>query len=228
MTTRDEFAASVVSVLARRAGFLCSNPSCRRPTSGAQRGAAGAVNIGQAAHITAAAPGGPRYDPTLSPEERSGQENGIWLCASCATLIDRDPLEYTAGTLRIWRDYVEHSAALALSERGRLPSSAEGYGYEAERLMPALIREMRADVHDDESELVRKFGLKPSSGVVLNSVGGLFEYDAGTHPDVYDAVDWLAQMGLVEQEIFDPQVPRYRFSPEFHQWLRETESPERE
>src|SRR5919201_1754391 len=105
MTMRDDFSTATANVLARRAGFRCSNPGCQRPTSGAQLGGAGAVSIGQAAHITAAAPGGPRYDASLTPAERSRQENGIWLCAACATLIDRDPSRYTADLLRTWRGY---------------------------------------------------------------------------------------------------------------------------
>ena len=48
------------------------------------------VSIGEAAHITAAAEGGPRYNPDLTPEERSSIENGIWLCKSCARMIDSD------------------------------------------------------------------------------------------------------------------------------------------
>lgn len=224
MTARDDFSASIVRMLAQRAGFQCSNPRCKRPTSGAQLGGPGAVSIGEAAHITAASPGGPRYDPSLTPAERSGQENGVWLCRTCAALVDRDPSAFTAERLRGWREDAEASAALALAERGHPPSSVEGFCYEAERLMPGLIREMRDDVHADNTELVRKFGLKPSPGVVLGSVVAMFEYNAHAHPGLYNQVEWLDQMGLVEQEDFDPQVPRYRLTPEFHRWLRETEN----
>jgi hypothetical protein len=182
------------------------------------------VSIGEAAHITAASPGGPRYDASLTSAERSGQENGVWLCASCAALVDRDPVAFPAERLRGWRDDAEVSAALALEERGRLPSSAEGVCFEAECLMPRLIQEMRDDVHADETQLIRKFGLKPSRGVLLGSIPAIFDYDEETHEGLYNAVEWLDQMGLVVQEDFDPQVPRYRFTPEFHRWLRETEN----
>src|SRR4051812_16178668 len=43
-------------------GFRCSNPACRKPTSGPLEDPAKAINIGVAAHITAAAPDGPRYN----------------------------------------------------------------------------------------------------------------------------------------------------------------------
>lgn len=77
---RDEFPPSVKEELAKRVGYLCSNPACRQPTSGPQSKPSGTVNIGVTAHITAASPDGPRYDASLSSEERKAASNGIWLC----------------------------------------------------------------------------------------------------------------------------------------------------
>jgi hypothetical protein len=73
----DDFPESVKRVLASRAGSLCSRPECRAWTSGPQDDPGKALNVGVAAHITAASPGGPRYDPGLLPEQRSAAENGI-------------------------------------------------------------------------------------------------------------------------------------------------------
>ncbi len=56
--------------------------------------------IGVAAHICAAAPGGRRYDPTITPEQRSSIENGIWLCQTHSAVIDRDEVTYPADRLR--------------------------------------------------------------------------------------------------------------------------------
>ncbi|HCU33969.1 MAG TPA: HNH endonuclease [Armatimonadetes bacterium] len=70
--------------------------------------------MGEAAHITGAAPGGPRYDPDLTHEQRSCIDNGIWLCAKCATLVDKDREHYPAGRLREWREWAERGARLAL------------------------------------------------------------------------------------------------------------------
>src|SRR3990172_9122164 len=52
---RDDFPAGVKDELAKRVSYLCSNPRCRQPTSGPQSSPSGTVNIGVAAHITAAA-----------------------------------------------------------------------------------------------------------------------------------------------------------------------------
>lgn len=108
---RDDFNAEVKDILAKRVGMRCSNPNCRRSTSGPQTNPKGSINIGVAAHISAASIGGPRYDPKLSSEDRSSETNGIWLCQTCAKLIDNDPLRYTTELLQQWR-YVSEEAAL--------------------------------------------------------------------------------------------------------------------
>jgi hypothetical protein len=66
------------------------------PTSGPD-GDGGVTNIGVAAHISAASPGGARYDEALTSEVRSDITNGIWLCQTHAKLIDDDELTYTRG-----------------------------------------------------------------------------------------------------------------------------------
>lgn len=114
-SNRDEFSARVKRTLADRAGFRCSKPSCRALTVGPSfEDSSGQVNIGVAAHITAAASKGPRYDPSLSSEERSAVTNGIWLCQSHAKEIDDDPLTYDVGVLRTWKKQVEEDARALL------------------------------------------------------------------------------------------------------------------
>lgn len=107
---RDDFSTKTKEILAKRAGYKCSNPSCKRPTSGPQLGGEGTINIGEAAHICAASEGGPRYDPLMTQEERCGLENGIWLCSTCAGLIDRDENYYTKELLNKWKLVAEHNA----------------------------------------------------------------------------------------------------------------------
>lgn len=109
---RDDFSEPTKRVLAARVGYLCSRPDCRALTTGPQADDARSVNVGVAAHITAAAPAGPRYDPTVSPEERSGPTNGIWLCQNCAKLIDNDARRFTVAVIRAWKSDAE-AAALA-------------------------------------------------------------------------------------------------------------------
>ncbi len=105
---RDDFPKSVVETLAKRVGNRCSNPGCHKRTSGPHTEGDKALNVGVAAHITAASPGGPRYDPSLSPDER--RAIGIWLCQSCAKLVDNDQARYTKGVLARWKQDAEEEA----------------------------------------------------------------------------------------------------------------------
>ena len=112
MSNRDDFTKDTRDLLARRVGFLCSNPTCRRSTSGPHSDPNKATNIGVAAHICAAAPGGPRYNAEMTPAERSSVNNGIWLCQTCSTLIDRDEKKYTVEVLTEWKKNAELAAEL--------------------------------------------------------------------------------------------------------------------
>lgn len=107
LNMRDDFNIDVKRTLADRVGYHCSNPACMAPTSGPQRRSAKSLNIGVASHITAASPGGPRYDPQLTRENRGGIENGIWLCQNCAKLVDNDPVRYSEACLRGWKKQSE-------------------------------------------------------------------------------------------------------------------------
>src|SRR6187549_3332373 len=93
---RDNFTSSTVRLIAEEVGHRCSNPGCGAPTSGPST-AKGVSNVGVAAHIAAAAVGGPRYDPSMSPAERSAPANAIWLCGRCARLIDNDTATFTVA-----------------------------------------------------------------------------------------------------------------------------------
>ncbi len=59
--------------------------------------------VGVGAHITAASPGGPRYDDSLPPEERTSEENGIWMCELHGKQVDDNASRYTAETLERWK-----------------------------------------------------------------------------------------------------------------------------
>jgi hypothetical protein len=110
MVKRDEFSLKTKTILAERAGQLCSNPDCGRSTAGpSDDGYGESTQLGKAAHITAAAERGPRYDPNLSPEQRSSPENGIWLCAECADRVDKreNEAQYPVELLRNWKKHHE-------------------------------------------------------------------------------------------------------------------------
>lgn len=131
---RDDFNRSTKELLAKQAGNRCAHPHCGKPTSGADESGAGAINIGVAAHITAASAGGPRYDPTLTSEQRKDASNGIWLCQDHAHAIDADDSGFSAETLRTWKRQAEDRSFNALMAgmagggpgRGLLLDSGDG------------------------------------------------------------------------------------------------------
>jgi hypothetical protein len=118
---RDEFNARTIDQLAKRAGNVCSNPDCRRPTFGAAKSHDGFVNVGVASHITAAASGGPRYDPNLTSEQRRNQSNGIWLCQTHGKAVDSDEGHFTVEMLRDWKRLTEERsfAAIVLTDKAQ-------------------------------------------------------------------------------------------------------------
>src|SRR5262245_36576188 len=111
---RDEFTKATIELLARRVAYRCSNPSCSRPTMGPDNTGSSWVNVGVAAHITAASPGGPRFAPMLSSEERRSPLNGIWLCQTCSKLVDSDEARFSTDVLQNWKQRAELSAINAL------------------------------------------------------------------------------------------------------------------
>ena len=117
MGTRDDFKAEMKDILAKRVGMRCSNPNCRQLSSGSQEDPLKAVNIGVAAHITAASANGPRYDKTLSAESRASIENGLWLCQNCAKLVDNDATRYPVDLLRRWKALSEEAARLDIESQ---------------------------------------------------------------------------------------------------------------
>lgn len=110
MTQRDNFSSKVVQQIAKRAGYLCSDPNCRAPTIGATKDGAGEINIGTAAHICAAAPGGPRYDASQSTDDRKAADNGIWMCRDHGKAIDSDPAAFPVELLRAWKRQAEEDS----------------------------------------------------------------------------------------------------------------------
>lgn len=110
MANRDNFTVATKNLLRDRVGNRCSNPHCKRLTSGPAIDTEHAINMGTASHICAAAKGGPRYNEDMTPEERKSSENGIWLCNFCADLVDKDPNRYTVSLLNQWKEEAEKNA----------------------------------------------------------------------------------------------------------------------
>lgn len=118
MSARDDFPRAVIDVEARRVAYRCSAPDCRVQTTGPSAEKPNkATNVGVGAHIAAARPNGPRYDPNMSSTIRSSGWNCIWLCQTHAKLIDNDVNRYNAKLLRAWKSSALRNAALEVGRR---------------------------------------------------------------------------------------------------------------
>jgi hypothetical protein len=187
MARQGDFSLEVKRQLANRAGHRCSMPSCRAPTSGPSDARVGlASNTGVAAHIRAASPGGPRYDPSQTAEERRSIENGIWLCSTDAKKID-DELRYTVELLESWRELAQDRAREELGRPVSKAPLAERRLIPHRRRLPSDPAGLRTGVHEflidvgamlawaDHYELVRMFFYE----LALNAVehGGATEVE---------------------------------------------------
>lgn len=117
---RDNFPKAVVNALGKRAAFICSNPDCRAQTlAPSDTEPAKYIYIGKAAHICAAAEGGPRYSAGMSATERAGIENAIFLCSGCADMIDKNNgADFPEEMLRQWKSGHKNWIAQNLNKRG--------------------------------------------------------------------------------------------------------------
>lgn len=122
---RDDFSSKVVEEIAKRAAFICSNPDCRALTVAPTDFTENIFTyIGQAAHITAAAPGGPRYDSAMNSEERKSISNAIFLCSNCATAVDKNNgIGFSVETLREWKS--THDQWVRSNLNKSIPTSAQ-------------------------------------------------------------------------------------------------------
>ena len=100
---RDDFSKPTREKLAHRVGYRCSKPDCGVLTRGAASDSDGTINVGVAAHITAASIGGPRFASTLTSDQRKHYSNGIWLCETHAKLVDSDASHFTVEELFSWK-----------------------------------------------------------------------------------------------------------------------------
>jgi hypothetical protein len=84
MTQHTEFSERTITTLAQRVGYRCSNPACRAATAGPHADSHKATLTGEAAHLVAATPDGPRgARPTARP--RSATSITPSGCAPAAT-----------------------------------------------------------------------------------------------------------------------------------------------
>ncbi|EOY3722899.1 hypothetical protein ACN9PN_28655 [Klebsiella pasteurii] len=117
----DKFSKATVTQLAKRAGYICSNPKCNRMTIGPSENENNSIVAGVASHIRAGSVGGPRYDANQTSQQRKSISNGLWLCGTCSYMIDKnDGSDYSVSQLEDWKKLHEGMVKDALEGSKRI------------------------------------------------------------------------------------------------------------
>lgn len=205
---RDDFNETTKRKLRDRVGGRCSNPACRTPTVGASSSEDGVSNIGVAAHITAAAAGGPRYDASFDSQQRSAFRNGIWLCQNHAAEIDRDEPSYSEDVLRQWKNWAENAARM---ERGtRLPDARDAVDTvtaaltaTSNRFISSAVKNVHTAASSALAAIDERFAVSSSysNGITVFSVAAKepvpikLIFDVAKYPEVKDGLLELFSQG---------------------------------
>lgn len=111
MSARDDFTELTKRQLAERVGWRCSFPDCGDITVGpSPDNNRDRINLGIAAHIRGAAPGGARFDPNMTSQQRRDIGNGIWMCRKHAALIDVNKSAFSVEQLHRMKNEAERLA----------------------------------------------------------------------------------------------------------------------
>jgi hypothetical protein len=192
MAQRDDFAAVTKRILADRVGHRCSNPACRASTCGPQADPNRSVNVGVAAHISAASRGGARYNAEMSTDERTSVANGIWLCQTCGKLVDNDVVTYDPSTLRKWKAAAE---SLAFGFVGKAVAetlnSTASLSVEASEILLACA---------DEGEIHLLDSAQAGPWVAIGARHFLDQNDPAVAATFRDALEELVAKGLVRHD----------------------------
>jgi hypothetical protein len=188
ISLRDEFNKAVKHTLAQRAGSACSRPFCRAATMGPQSDPSRVINVGVAAHITAAARGGPRFDSSISEKDRRSASNGIWLCQNCAKLIDSDPEAYPAELLRQWKALSEQDARNRLGKtKGRTGARSHEQAVAALKRDQKMRDDLTRDLLRNSSEIIALPRGSSRTAKFLHSEVIIHRIDDVSYPDVDDS-----------------------------------------
>lgn len=82
---------------------MCAAPDCLEPLYREDPLISEAARNSTVAHICAASPEGPRFDPQMSAEDNRSAENLLLLCTFHSTLIDQRPDRFSVEVLQAWK-----------------------------------------------------------------------------------------------------------------------------
>src|ERR1700694_2093725 len=112
MSQREEFDEDTKKIIAKRAAYRCSFPSCDRVTIGPGKAFDEVMLVGEAAHIYSASRKGPRGQGDLTSQQLRSPQNGIWFCRVHSRIPDlNNGRDYRPSTLHSYKALHESKVA---------------------------------------------------------------------------------------------------------------------
>lgn len=154
------------------------------------------------AHIRAAEPGGPRYDPGMTDEQRRAWSNLILLCTAHHRVIDKvRPDRYTVDILERWKGEREAGAPSRLDDREEI--TEDRLDQMIRRALREAINDARAGMAPPDrqtAEILERAALQinPTVAETLDLASGSLRY--AMDPDNVDKV-WSAAQILQDTNI---------------------------
>lgn len=194
-TNRDDFSRKTREQIMRKSGCCCSYPGCGRLLIGPSQDFKKAIYVGVVAHICAAAPNGPRYDPLMTHEERSGEENGILLCREHAAIIDIDEASYPTELLKQWKQAAYERTRELLAEPVNDPDD-----HRCRSVVRALVQACLC-TYQTQGTISKKARFRSYAGILYQL---LFE-ELPQEPD-YDMQTnlWLSAIDKIVFDVLEP------------------------
>ena len=192
MAKRDpnDFTKATKDLTLERAGYVCSYPGCNTPLVAAHSDEEKSISISEVSHIYGARKASNnRFDPNMSPQERSHSSNAIALCRNHGKMIDSDEIRYTAIKLLRWKALHEKEI-FDRQELGNIPTppshdvkpNNQGYKLLQECSLEELKaeKEYRQTIYDTENskrlKRIGKFSVIPLIALVSSSLL-IFKFD---------------------------------------------------
>jgi len=220
---RDNFLEPVKRLLRERVAQVCSNPDCNVVTQGPAAKAEKSVNLGVAAHITAASANGPRYDADLTPAQRRSYDNGIWLCQNCGKKVDADDSAHSVALLRDWKAQAE------LRAKNKLGKPADALVVNTitnDKLLIYPEQTVELIGRGETMALLHEAIIKPQSGshLLVNGMGGVGKTAicktlAHRCASAVNAMVWLDGQAGVEQGLQNELTGRLDIDLQQADWL---------
>ena len=151
----------------------CAHPECTSKMVADD----GEAVFGQIAHITAASDDGPRFDPSMTDEQRRSFDNLVLLCAQHHKIIDDNEEKYTVDMIKQWKD--DHESG-ALAENKDMAKAMSALNQHAEIIYNVGV--MQGDIIEGDKVQGNKISISDSTNVNtgnVNTGGGAFRIGDG-------------------------------------------------